>query len=106
MPNVLWLRQKRGKTPPNEQRTTAVSCMHGCPAGSGEPLGFPAWPPLTRLGGAVEQPDSLINRVESSVVEGYDASNETARMLPGFPKTISGDISIFDAKNPDGRVVS
>lgn len=59
--------------------------------------------PLSELESAVEQLDSLIDRVESSVLQD-DAAKETTRILPGFPKKISGEILFCDADNLDVRV--
>lgn len=60
--------------------------------------------PLSGLESAVEQLDSLIDRLESSVLQGDDAAKETTRILPGFPKNISGEILFCDAENLDVRV--
>ncbi|KIM92878.1 hypothetical protein OIDMADRAFT_173650 [Oidiodendron maius Zn] len=57
--------------------------------------------PLSGLESAVEQLDSLIDRVESSVLQGDDAAKEATRILPGFPKNISGEILFLDAENLD-----
>jgi homoaconitate hydratase len=60
--------------------------------------------PLSGLESAVEQLDSFIDRVESSVLQGDNATKETTRILPGFPKNISGEILFCDAENLDVRV--
>ena len=57
--------------------------------------------PLSELESAVEQLDSLIDRVKSSVLQGDDGAKETTRILPGFPKKISGEILFCDADNLD-----
>ncbi|KAI1343090.1 homoaconitase [Xylariaceae sp. FL0016] len=50
----------------------------------------------TSLGSALEQLESLIDRVESST--GDDTSKGT-NILPGFPETVSGEIVFCDADN-------
>ncbi|KAI3338717.1 homoaconitase [Ustulina deusta] len=65
-------------------------------------VGLPA-SPLGGLESIVEQLDSLIDRVESSVLQGDGdgAGKEAIQMLPGFPKSISGEILFCDADNLD-----
>ncbi|OJD11098.1 homoaconitase [Emergomyces pasteurianus Ep9510] len=69
---------------------------------SGVDFGYGTGSPATtesELGNIVEQLDSLINRVESSV--GDSASKAAIRILPGFPEKISGEIIFCDADNLD-----
>ncbi|KAK2041567.1 homoaconitase [Colletotrichum somersetense] len=56
--------------------------------------------PLSELDCAVEQLDSLIGRLESSL-QGDDTAKDTTRILPGFPQQISGEILFCDADNLD-----
>ena len=60
--------------------------------------------PLSGLESTVEQLDSLIDRLESSFLQDVDAAKETTRILPGFPKNISGEILFCDAENLDVRL--
>ncbi|KUI54487.1 Homoaconitase, mitochondrial [Cytospora mali] len=53
----------------------------------------------SKLGNVLEQLESLIDRVESSVVD--DTAKATTRILPGFPEKISGEIVFCDADNLD-----
>ncbi|KAH6605058.1 Homoaconitase [Trichoderma cornu-damae] len=64
--------------------------------------GLPA-SPLSELDGVVEQLESLIDRVESSVPQGDgDAANAaTTQILAGFPEKISGEILFCDADQLD-----
>ncbi|KAH6994981.1 Aconitase/3-isopropylmalate dehydratase [Ilyonectria destructans] len=45
--------------------------------------------------------ESLIDRVESSIPKGDHAAKATTRILPGFPKKVSGEILFCDADNLD-----
>ncbi|GAP91310.1 putative homoaconitase [Rosellinia necatrix] len=63
-------------------------------------VGLPA-SPLSGLESIVEQLDSFIDRVESSVPQGDSDTAEAIPMLPGFPKSISGEILFCDADNLD-----
>ncbi|KAL7795039.1 homoaconitase [Trichoderma ceciliae] len=64
--------------------------------------GLPA-SPLSELDGVVEQLESLIDRVESSVPQGDDdaANAATTQILAGFPEKISGEILFCDADQLD-----
>ncbi|PNY25596.1 Homoaconitase, mitochondrial [Tolypocladium capitatum] len=63
--------------------------------------GLPAFP-LDELDSAVEQLESLIDRVESSVPkDDGDDAKATTRILPGFPEKISGELLFCDADNLD-----
>ncbi|KAK4114058.1 homoaconitase [Canariomyces notabilis] len=53
----------------------------------------------TQLSNALEQLESLIDRVEASATD--DASKATTKILPGFPEKISGEIVFCDADNLD-----
>jgi homoaconitate hydratase len=53
----------------------------------------------TELGNAVEQLESLIDRIEFSVLDG--TSTAMVKILPGFPEKISGEIVFCDADNLD-----
>lgn len=57
--------------------------------------------PLSELDSAVEQLESLIDRVESSVLQDDDDAAGTTRILPGFPTEFSGEILFCDADNLD-----
>lgn len=65
-------------------------------------VGLPA-SPLGGLESIVEQLDSLIDRVESLQGDGDGTGKEAIQMLPGFPKSISGEILFCDADNLDVR---
>ncbi|KAF2999049.1 hypothetical protein G7054_g5018 [Neopestalotiopsis clavispora] len=54
----------------------------------------------TQLGNVLEQLESLIDRVESSVGD-EDASKSSTKILPGFPEKISGEIVFCDLDNLD-----
>ncbi|KAI3393771.1 hypothetical protein diail_3730 [Diaporthe ilicicola] len=58
-------------------------------------------PPTTEseLSNALEQLESLIDRVESSV--GDDTAKATTQILPGFPEKITGEVVFCDADNLD-----
>jgi homoaconitate hydratase len=69
---------------------------------SGVDFGYGTGSPVTtesELGNALEQLESLIDRVESSA--GDDTSKATTKILPGFPEKISGEIVFCDADNLD-----
>ncbi|KAF2187477.1 homoaconitase-like protein [Zopfia rhizophila CBS 207.26] len=69
---------------------------------SGVDFGYGTGSPVTtesELGNVLEQLESLIDRVESSVVD--DTSKATTKILPGFPEKISGEIVFCDADNLD-----
>jgi homoaconitate hydratase len=90
----------------------AASALHGVISGTGEyaapancsgvEFGYGTGSPVTtesQLGNVLEQLESLIDRVESSVVD--DTSKATTQILPGFPEKISGEIIFCDADNLD-----
>ncbi|OAQ99389.1 hypothetical protein LLEC1_05084 [Akanthomyces lecanii] len=54
----------------------------------------------SKLGGILEQLDSLIERVESSVGDESSAESST-KILPGFPEKITGEIVFCDMDNLD-----
>ncbi|KAI8960349.1 homoaconitase [Daldinia sp. FL1419] len=60
--------------------------------------GAPATPE-SQIGNALEQLESLIDRVESSVSNG--SAKPTTKILPGFPEKITGEIVFCDADNLD-----
>ncbi|KAK2792874.1 mitochondrial Homoaconitase [Onygenales sp. PD_12] len=69
---------------------------------SGVDFGYGTGLPVTaesEIGNVIEQLESLIDRVESSVVD--DTSKSTTKILPGFPEKISGEIVFCDADNLD-----
>ncbi|RYC55273.1 hypothetical protein CHU98_g10933 [Xylaria longipes] len=69
---------------------------------SGVDFGYGTGLPATtesELGNAVAQLESLIDRVESSVVD--DTSKATTQIVPGFPQKISGEIVFLDQDNLD-----
>lgn len=53
------------------------------------------------LGSALEQLESLIDRVEAAAPTGDEATQATTNILPGFPTKISGEIIFADADNLD-----
>lgn len=70
--------------------------------GSGVRVGYGTGLPATtqsELGNALEQLESLIDRVESTAM--HDASQPSTRILPGFPDKISGEILFCDMDNMD-----
>ncbi|KAK9421783.1 putative Homoaconitase, mitochondrial [Seiridium unicorne] len=90
----------------------AASALHGVIAGTGVykapadyagvEFGYGTGAPATtesELGNVLEQLESLIDRVESSV--GDDTSKATTQIVPGFPEKISGEIIFCDADNLD-----
>lgn len=69
---------------------------------SGVEHGYGTGAPVTtesQLGNVLEQLESLIDRVESSVSD--DSSKATTRILPGFPEKITGEIIFCDMDNLD-----
>lgn len=94
----------------------AASALNGVISGPGEyeapanyagvDYGYGTGMPVTtesKLSNAIEQLESLIDRVESSV-GGDDASaaaGATTTILPGFPEKITGEIVFCDADNLD-----
>ncbi|KAI1484846.1 homoaconitase [Biscogniauxia mediterranea] len=75
---------------------------------SGVDFGYGNGSPETtesQLGNALEQLESLIDRVESSAGSSDDPSTAapaaTGKILPGFPEKISGEIIFCDADNLD-----
>jgi homoaconitate hydratase len=63
--------------------------------GNGSPATFE-----TQLNNAVEQLDSLIDRIQSSA-GADDTAKSTTKILPGFPEKITGEIVFCDADNLD-----
>ncbi|KAF4969649.1 hypothetical protein FZEAL_10187 [Fusarium zealandicum] len=55
----------------------------------------------TELGSALEQLESLIDRVQTTTPVGGDAAQTVTKILPGFPTKISGEIVFADADNLD-----
>ncbi|TWU72315.1 mitochondrial Homoaconitase [Metarhizium rileyi] len=55
----------------------------------------------SKLGSAIEQLDSLVDRIEGSVPSGDGATQPTTGILPGFPSKISGEIVFCDAEHLD-----
>ncbi|KAL3590966.1 mitochondrial Homoaconitase [Fusarium poae] len=53
------------------------------------------------LGTALEQLESLIDRVQTTIPTGDDAPQVATNILPGFPSRISGEIVFADADNLD-----
>lgn len=53
----------------------------------------------SKLSNALEQLESLIDRVESVAID--DASKSNIRILPGFPDKINGEIVFCDMDNMD-----
>ncbi|KAJ0123218.1 homoaconitase [Diaporthe amygdali] len=91
----------------------AASALNGVISGTGEyevpenysgvDYGYGTGMPATtesELGNALQQLESLIDRVESSV-GGDDTSKATTQILPGFPEKITGEIVFCDADNLD-----
>lgn len=91
----------------------AASALNGVIAGTGEfeipenysgvEYGYGSGRPATadsELSNALEQLESLIDRVESSV-GGDDTAKATTQILPGFPEKITGEIVFCDADNLD-----
>lgn len=71
---------------------------------SGVDYGYGDGSPATiesKLGSAIEQLDSLVDRIESSMPSEDGASEATTGILPGFPSKISGEIVFCDAENLD-----
>ena len=69
---------------------------------SGVEFGYGTGAPATtesQLSNVLEQLESLIDRVETSV--GDDATKATTQILPGFPEKITGEIVFCDADNLD-----
>ncbi|KFH47646.1 Homoaconitase-like protein [Hapsidospora chrysogenum ATCC 11550] len=69
---------------------------------SGVEFGYGTGAPATtesQLSNVLEQLESLIDRVETSV--GDDATKSTTQILPGFPEKITGEIVFCDADNLD-----
>ncbi|QUC21855.1 uncharacterized protein UV8b_06096 [Ustilaginoidea virens] len=67
-----------------------------CGYGTGEPATIES-----KLGSALEQLESLIDRVETAAPTGGDAAQAGTKILPGFPTKISGEIVFADADNLD-----
>lgn len=62
---------------------------------SGVEYGYGTGAPATiesELGSALEQLESLIDRVEASAPTSDDAAQASTKILPGFPTKISGEI--------------
>ena len=91
----------------------AASALNGVISGTGEyevaenysgvEYGYGTGRPATtesELSNALEQLESLIDRVESSV-GGEDTAKTTTQILPGFPEKITGEIVFCDADNLD-----
>jgi homoaconitate hydratase len=91
----------------------AASALSGVISGTGEfvipenytgvDLGYGNGSPATfetQLNNAVEQLDSLIDRIESSA-GADDTAKSTTKILPGFPEKITGEIVFCDADNLD-----
>ena len=55
----------------------------------------------TELGNALEQLESLIDRIQTTAPIGDDAAQAVTKILPGFPTRISGQIVFADADNLD-----
>lgn len=75
----------------------------GAPVRYGYGTGSPATTE-SQLGNVLEQLESFIDRVESSVIDdgGDDGGKAaTTKILPGFPEKISGEIVFCDADNLD-----
>ena len=71
---------------------------------TGVDYGYGTGKPATienELGNALEQLESLIDRVETSARIGDDAAQAVTKILPGFPAKISGEIVFADADNLD-----
>ncbi|KAI0099486.1 homoaconitase [Daldinia grandis] len=71
---------------------------------SGVEYGYGDGSPATvesKLGSAIEQLDSLVDRIEASIPSGDSATQATTGILPGFPSKISGEIVFCDAENLD-----
>lgn len=71
---------------------------------TGVEYGYGTGKPATienQLGTALEQLESLIDRVETSAGVGDDAAQAVTNILPGFPAKISGEIVFADADNLD-----
>lgn len=71
---------------------------------SGVEYGYGDGSPATierKLGSAIEQLDSLVDRIEASIPGGDSAAQATTGILPGFPSKISGEIVFCDAENLD-----
>ncbi|KFA54933.1 hypothetical protein S40293_02346, partial [Stachybotrys chartarum IBT 40293] len=71
---------------------------------SGVEYGYGTGAPATiesELGSALEQLESLIDRVEASVPTSDDDAQASTKILPGFPTKISGEIVFLDADNLD-----
>jgi homoaconitate hydratase len=90
----------------------AASALNGTISGTGEfqipenysgvEYGYGTGRPATaesELSNALEQLESLIDRVESSV--GDDTAMATTQILPGFPEKITGEIVFCDMDNLD-----
>ncbi|UKZ88714.1 uncharacterized protein TrAFT101_004455 [Trichoderma asperellum] len=55
----------------------------------------------SKLSHALEQPESLIDRVQTAAPTGDDAAQPATKILPGFPTNISGEIVFANADNLD-----
>ncbi|ERF71882.1 Homoaconitase [Endocarpon pusillum Z07020] len=71
---------------------------------TGVEYGYGTGKPATienELGNALEQLESLIDRVQTTARIGDDAAQAVTKILPGFPAKISGEIVFADADNLD-----
>ncbi|EXJ80711.1 homoaconitase [Capronia epimyces CBS 606.96] len=92
----------------------AASALHGVLSGpgvykvpenyTGVEYGYGTGNPDTieaKLGSALEQLESLIDRIETTAPVDDDAAQAVTNILPGFPTKISGEIVFADADNLD-----
>jgi homoaconitate hydratase len=71
---------------------------------SGVQYGYGTGEPATigsELGSALEQLESLVDRVKTAAPTGDSAAQASTKILPGFPTKISGEIVFADADNLD-----
>jgi len=71
---------------------------------AGVEYGYGTGKPATvenELGNALEQLESLIDRIQTTAPAGDNATQAVTKILPGFPTKISGEIVFADADNLD-----